>query len=110
MTKHNFFSVYDVSWHRKDDEPGYIVYQPKACFNAEKFTITYKDHDYDEITIAEAYEHAREFCRINLGCKFEGDINPATGNRVHRCDSTEAPCTQIIRLEHSPFSLLYKQP
>lgn len=107
----NFFSVYHVSWHRLDDSNnGTTVYTPVVCVNVEKFTVTYENHDYDEISIPKACIKAKDFFRVNFGCKFEGDVNQATGNRVYRHDDPSAPCTHVLRIETTPFSLLYKQP
>lgn len=105
--KIKYFSVYDVAYISLADGTAYTRYTPKACFHVDKFKVTYESGDYEELPDILAHMKAKDFCRLHLGCKFEGDLNPATENRVGSPQS-ESPCTQVIRFENHPFSLTYK--
>lgn len=107
MKNIRYFSAYEVVWVRPENESPFYHYTPKACVNSDKFFVSYEDGDYEELPMAMALNRAKDFFRSQFGCKFEGDINPATGNRVYAADSQDAPCTHICRLENTPFSLTY---
>ena len=98
-----FYTVYSQSVIQKNpDSPAKVVNSPLASIHEDKFRITYENGDYEELDNHETYKRAKQWFRINLGCKFEGDVNPATGNRVRDVQS-ESPCNSVMLLERIPF-------
>lgn len=98
-----FYSVYTVTLESSSPNiPPKLKYSPLAVIHEDKFRITYENGDYEELDHNTAYRKAKAWFRINLGCKFEGDINPATGNRVRDVYS-EAPCNSVMIYERTAF-------
>ena len=98
-----FVSVYQLNLTIKDSGRT-VAISPLACFSIEKFKISYASGDYEELPDIEIVRKAKQFFRSHLGCKFEGDLNPATGNTVYDVHSDTAPCTHLLVLEREAFS------
>lgn len=100
-----FYTVYSQSVVQKDPNSNpKVVTTALACIHEDKFRITYENGDYEELDLNEGYKRAKSWFRTNLGCKFDGDINPATGNRV-RDILSDTPCNSVMFYERTPFSL-----
>lgn len=99
-----FYTVYNVTLEQGPNDNGpRSKYAPLASIHVDKFRITYENGDYEELDDTTAFRKAKAWFRTNLGCKFEGDVNPATGNRVRDVYS-ESPCNSILIYEKVPFS------
>lgn len=99
-----FYTAYSLSLVQKSvDSPAKLQMTALACIHEDKFRITYENGDYEELDQHEAYKRAKAWMRTNLGCKFDGDMNPATGNRVRDVYS-DTPCNAALFYERNPFS------
>lgn len=99
-----FYTIYSQTVVQSNpDSPAKVVNTPVAAIHEDKFRITYENGDYEELDQHETISRARNWFRANLGCKFEGDVNPATGNRVHGVMS-DTPCNSIMLYEKIPFT------
>lgn len=98
-----FYTAYSVSLIQKSaDTPPKTQFLPLASIHEDKFRITYENGDYEELDHHESYKRAKAWMRTNLGCKFDGDVNPATGNRVRDVYS-DSPCNAMMFYERHPF-------
>lgn len=98
-----FVSVYQISLINLDSGEK-VEMKPLASFNIDKFKVSYASGDYEELPDHEIVKKAKQFFRTHFGCKFEGDLNPATGNAVYDVFHDLAPCTHLLVLEKQAFT------